>query len=174
MNTTVRKIVVSGMLSGIAIFLGATNLGMIPVPTPAGHATIMHLPVILGAILEGPVVATFIGLIFGIYSFVNATTPFFADPLVAILPRLLIGPLAYLSYRTFSSKKIAVPLAAAVGTVTNTVLVLGMVAIRGYLPAKAVVAVGFVHGIPEVIVAVLIVSAVVPAIVKATKRDLKV
>ena len=57
-----RKIVISGLLGAIAIILGATPLGFIPVPTPAGNATIMHIPAIIGAIVEGPLVGAFIGL----------------------------------------------------------------------------------------------------------------
>ncbi|HEX7586927.1 MAG TPA: ECF transporter S component, partial [Anaerolineae bacterium] len=50
---SVRSIVVAGVLGAIAILLGYTRLGFIPVPTPAGNATIMHIPAIIGGILEG-------------------------------------------------------------------------------------------------------------------------
>ena len=66
---TTRQLVISGLLGAIAIILGITRLGFIPVPTPAGHATIMHIPVILGGILEGPIVGALVGLIFGVYGF---------------------------------------------------------------------------------------------------------
>ncbi|MCK5768367.1 MAG: ECF transporter S component, partial [Candidatus Atribacteria bacterium] len=51
---TTRQMAISGMLGAIAILLGITRLGFIPVPTPAGNATIMHIPAILGGIIEGP------------------------------------------------------------------------------------------------------------------------
>ena len=54
-----RKMAVAGMLGAVAIVLSVTGLGMIPMPTLAGRATIMHVPVILAAILEGPVVGAF-------------------------------------------------------------------------------------------------------------------
>lgn len=98
MSLSVRKIVISGILGAIAILLGVTRLGFIPVPTPAGHATIMHIPVILGGILEGPVVGIITGAIFGLFSFLQPGAPFFADPLVSILPRLFIGVISYLVY----------------------------------------------------------------------------
>ncbi len=103
MNLSVRKIVISGILGAIAILLGVTRLGFIPVPTPAGHATIMHIPVILGGVLEGPVVGLITGAIFGLFSFLQPGAPFFADPLVSIFPRLFIGVVSYLVY--FLSKK---------------------------------------------------------------------
>lgn len=78
-----RTLTVSGLLGALSIMLGMTPLGFIPVPTAAGHATIMHIPVILGAVLEGPRVGALTGLIFGLHSFMRATSPLFADPLIA-------------------------------------------------------------------------------------------
>ena len=55
MGLSTRSIVMSAVLAAIAIFLGATRLGFIPVPTgTAVTATIMHIPAIIGGILEGP------------------------------------------------------------------------------------------------------------------------
>ncbi len=94
-----------GILGGISIVLGMTPpLGFIPVgPT---RATIMHIPVIIGgAIVEGPLVGGLIGLIFGLFSmFQAATNPtppvsfVFLNPVVSILPRVLIGVVTYYVY----------------------------------------------------------------------------
>ena len=47
----VRRMAIIGVLGAISIILGMTPLGFIPVgPT---RATIMHIPVIIGAIMEG-------------------------------------------------------------------------------------------------------------------------
>jgi len=160
-----RKITVAAALSAIAVVLGATQLGFIPVPTPAGHATIMHIPAILGGILEGPVVGVIVGGIFGIYSFLDASIPIFKDPLVAILPRLFIGLFAYYAYVLAKrwGESLAVIVAAIIGTLTNTVLVLGMIVLRGYLDAKTALAIGITHGLPEAVVAVIITLPVVLA-----------
>ncbi|WP_431732442.1 ECF transporter S component [Clostridium botulinum] len=48
-----RKIAVFAMFSAISVILGFTPLGIIPIPPVA--ATIIHVPVIITAILEGPV-----------------------------------------------------------------------------------------------------------------------
>lgn len=75
------------------------GIGFIALPfSPAGNATLMHIPVILAGILEGPVVGAFVGAIFGLFSFLNATLPFFKDPLIAFGPRVLIGVFAYYAY----------------------------------------------------------------------------
>ena len=164
-SLSARKITVAAALSAIAVVLGATQLGFIPVPTPAGHATIMHIPAILGGIMEGPVVGVVVGGIFGIYSFLDASTPIFKDPLVSILPRLFIGLFAYYAY--IGTKRLgeatAITIASVIGSLTNTVLVLGMIVLRGYLSAKVALAVGLTHGIPEAVVAAIITLPVVLA-----------
>ncbi len=45
---SVRRIVITAILSAISMLLGLTRLGYIPVPNLAGNATIMHVPVIIG------------------------------------------------------------------------------------------------------------------------------
>ena len=99
----VRKMAIVGVLGALSVILGLTPLGFIPVgPT---RATIMHIPVIIGAIMEGPVVGGLIGLIFGLSSmFQAATNPtpvsfVFLNPLVSILPRVLIGIVAHYIYK---------------------------------------------------------------------------
>lgn len=101
-SLNVRKMAIIGVLGAISIVLGMTPLGFIPVgPT---RATIMHIPVIIGAIMEGPLVGAFVGLIFGLFSIFQAITNptpvsfVFLNPLVSILPRVLIGITSYYSY----------------------------------------------------------------------------
>ena len=98
----VRSMAIIGILGAISIVLGLTPLGFIPVgPT---RATTMHIPVIIGAILEGPIVGAIVGLIFGIFSIFQAIanpTPIsvvFFNPIVSVLPRVLIGITSYYAY----------------------------------------------------------------------------
>ncbi len=186
-----RQLVVAGLLGGIAIVLGASGLGLIPVPTPAGRATIMHVPVILAGVLEGPLTGGMVGFIFGFYSFTTAAVPFLLDPVIAFVPRILIGVLAAWTYRFCqtatrglapgscpgSLTAASLPhgagsggrgraflvgvfpglAAAVVGTLTNTVGVLGLAVWRGYLPWEAAVGVAFTHGLPEVVLAAVLI-----------------
>ncbi len=162
---SVRKIVIAGVLGAIAILLGWTRLGFIPVPTAAGNATIMHVPAIIGGVMEGWIVGGIIGTIFGLFSFFQATVPLFKDPLVAILPRIFIGITTYFVYAGLKkiNEYLALIVAATVGTLTNTVLVLGMAVIRGYMAAGVAWTVAVTHGLPEVVVAVIITIAVIAA-----------
>ncbi|PTX64607.1 putative membrane protein [Melghirimyces profundicolus] len=160
---TVRKIVIAGVLGAISILLGVTRLGFIPVPTAAGNATIMHIPAVIGGILEGWGVGLVIGLIFGVSSFLNATVPLFKDPLVAIIPRLFIGVAAYFTYVGLKrfNQLLAVGLAGFIGSLTNTVLVLLVAVLRGYLSSGVALTIAVTNGIPEAVVSVIVTVAVV-------------
>jgi uncharacterized membrane protein len=162
-SLSVRQIVIAGILGGIAIFLGYTRLGFIPVPNISGNATIMHVPAILGGALEGPVVGTIVGGIFGIFSFIQAEVPFFRDPLVSILPRLFIGVVAWAIFaglRNFSLD-LASAVAGVLGSLTNTVGVLGMAVLLGYLPVAAVVPI-----LPQVIAEAILAAIVTVVVVR--------
>ncbi|MCC6455506.1 MAG: ECF transporter S component [Caldilineaceae bacterium] len=161
---SVRRIVITGILAAISILLGVTRIGFIPVPNLTGEATIMHVPVIIGAILEGPVVGTLIGAIFGIYSMLQGGGTMFADPLVSVVPRLFIGVAAYYSYVAVrrQSEYAAIIVSSIVATLTNTILVVGMLIARGYIPAAAIPTI-IPQALAEVVIATIITVAVVAA-----------
>ena len=170
MKMTTRQITTAGILSAITIFLGITHLGFIPFLGTS--ITIMHLSVIIGAVLAGPLVGTIIGALFGIFSLLQAYMApsgpgdlFFRDPLVSILPRLFIGVVAWAVYRAVKplNEIVAIALAAVAGTLTNTVLVLGMLVLRQYIPPTVAWVVALTNGPFELIAAVIITVAVVAA-----------
>ena len=158
-----RQVVVAGVVGGVALFLGATRLGLIPVPIPLiGNATIMHIPAIVGGVLEGPVVGLLAGLIFGIFSFLYAESPVFANPLVAILPRLLIGVVAwavFVGLRRFSVDLASVT-AGLLGSLANTVGVLSLAVLFGLLPLS-IVPVVLPQAIAEAVLAAVVTVIVV-------------
>jgi uncharacterized membrane protein len=166
-----RKIVVTGVLGAIAILLGLTHWGFIPW-FGGVSLTIMHVPVIIGAILEGPVVGAGIGLIFGLFSMLQAaiapsgpTDVWFTNPVLSVLPRLFIGPVAWLVYSAL--KRWPVPgilVSAIAGSLTNTVLVLGVIGLLGYLPWEILGGIAIVNGLPEIGISALIVLLVVAAL----------
>ena len=183
-----RQIAVIGMLSAITMVLGSTGLGFIPLPM--AKATIMHIPVIIGAIIEGPVVGATIGLIFGLFSiFQNITSPTllsfaFINPLVSVLPRILVGIMAYYSYRLFAKRNttLAVGFGAAIASLTNTFGVLTMIFVlyavqfasaRNIDPAttaKVIYGIALTNGVPEAIVAVLIVTPIAVAVKRVLNK----
>jgi uncharacterized membrane protein len=164
-----REIVISGIIGGVALFLGATRLGLIPVPIPfVGNATLLHIPAVLGGALEGPVVGLLAGAIFGAFSFLYAEVPLFRDPVIAFLPRLLIGVVAWVVFASLRRWNIDVASAAAglAGSLTNSVGVLGLGLIlpigpQAYLPVEAVVA-----SLPQVIIEAILAAIVTVVVVR--------
>ena len=128
-----RKIVVTAVLAAITIVLGLLPFGGY-IPFAGISITILTIPVIIGAILEGPVVGAGIGLIFGLTSLYQAATapkspldPLFVNPLLSVLPRMLIGPIAWLVWSGLKKWKLFGLIATGfLGSYTNTVGVLGM------------------------------------------------
>lgn len=182
-----RQIVMVGMLSAVSVVLGLTGLGYIPLILI--KATIMHIPVIIGAILEGPLVGAAIGLIFGLSSIMqnivspSILSPALMNPVVSVLPRILIGITSYYSYKLVTSKheSVKIGVGAAVGSLTNTIGVLGMIYVF-YAPIfaqsrhisigatlKVILGIALTNGLLEAVVAVIITMAVVLA-VKKIKR----
>lgn len=165
-----RKIAITGALSAIAIILGLTRWGILPWFTGTS-VTIMHIPAIIGAILEGPIVGVAIGLIFGLSSLLQAAIApngpgdvIFTNPLISVLPRLLFAPLAWLVWRALKRWSVVGLIATgAIGSLVHTALVLGMIGLLGLYPWPIIGATFVANGIPEMIVAAILVTAVTGA-----------
>ncbi|MCA1950444.1 MAG: ECF transporter S component [Treponema sp.] len=181
----VRKIAVAGVLSAIAIVLGVTRLGFIPWFSGAS-VTILQVPVIVGAVLEGPLVGFVIGLLFGLSSLLQAaiapTGPVdvaFTNPFISVVPRLLIGPVSWLLYRLIAGRfatssagldkpkihpvRYSASLIAAGlgGSLTNTILVLSALGIFGFFPWSLIFTVAIGNGPVEAAVSAVITLIVV-------------
>jgi uncharacterized membrane protein len=161
---TTRKIVVAGVLAAISVLLGFTGLGYIPVPNVTGSATIMGVPAYIGGVLEGWPVGLIVGAIFGLSSFVGATTPLFKDPIVAILPRLFVGVTPYLVYRGVRrfGEVVAFGIAGGVGSATNTVLVVAAIVLRHYATLAQMLTV-IPQAVGELVLSVILTTAVCAA-----------
>jgi uncharacterized membrane protein len=170
-STSLRKIVVTGALGALSIALFLTPFGYIP--WLAGVSlTVMHVPAIIGAVIEGPVVGVIVGGIFGASSLVTAATapkgpidPFFVNPLVSILPRLLVGLAAWLVFKAFRGK--LAPLAAAAaglgGSLANSVFVLGSLVLFGAIPPATAATVLVANSSIEAALAAVLTMGVVVA-----------
>jgi uncharacterized membrane protein len=165
-----RKLVITGVMGAITILLGVTHWGFIPW-FGGISLTIMHVPVIIAAMLEGPVVGLGVGLIFGIFSMIQAAVApsspadvWFTNPVLAVLPRLFIGPVAYYVWKLLERIPVVGLIVAGVaGSLTNTILVLGVIGLMGLLPWAVLGGIVITNGLLEAGVSAFIVLVVVAA-----------
>ena len=187
-----RTLVLLSVFAAIILALGlpGSPLRMIGFPTVGPiNATTLHIPVILGAVLEGPVFGGILGLIMGITSLLsallapNVSSPFFLRPEISILPRILIGLVTAGVFKLLAKKinrSWAAGIAAACGTLTNTILVVSLMTWRGAVGAvdgqvwetlKAVMGVIVsISGVCELLLAVIITVALEKALRPLMKR----
>lgn len=204
MNTIkkTRNLVMTSVIAAIIIIMAFVPfLGYIPLGFM--NATIIQIPVIIGAILLGPKEGTFLGLVFGMTSLWKNTlmpnpTSFVFSPFVSvggyngnvfsliicIVPRLLIGVVAYLVYRALCKRRdkiFAMVCAGVAGSLTNTLLVMNFIYLffgRSYAAAssevpfetfyaKVIVGIICVQGIPEAILSAFLTAVIVTAIRRA-------
>ncbi|HIT86876.1 MAG TPA: ECF transporter S component [Candidatus Coprocola pullicola] len=188
-KTSTRKLTVTGMMIAITMILAYTPLGIIPLQPVS--ATITHIPTIIIALLEGPIVGAIIGAAFGIVSLIKALTqpagildPYFINPLVSILPRVLIGIVAGYSYKGFlnviKNGTLCAVLASALGSLTNTLGAMGMIYVLylsdmtqklGTAAGPVIWGIITTYGIVEMLAAAVICTTVVLALKKAVYRS---
>lgn len=205
-----QELVLTSMFTAIIIAMAfVPYLGYIPLGFM--NATIIHIPVIVGAIVLGPVKGAFLGFVFGITSMINNTfnpnvtsfvfSPFysgavadgnFGSIIVCMVPRILIGVVAYYVYAGIMKllkgrKKGTVPALAAAGvagSMTNTILVMNLIYFlfgssyamaRGGMSLDAlygvILTVIGTQGVPEAIVAGVLVTAICKAMFKVMKTN---
>ena len=136
-----------------AVMVMVPFLGFIPIGPL--RATLLNVPVIIAAIVLGNKQGCLIGLVFGLSSLLMNTmqptvTSFVFSPfisgsvlsaVIAIVPRVMIGFVSGSVYQLIKNKQqtIAIAVAAFLGALTNTVLVLGGIwALFGTSYAKAI------------------------------------
>lgn len=124
------KITFTGIMIALMFVFSWTILGMVPIGTIAS-ATTVFIPVVIGIIvLDDFRYTCILSFAFGLVSLIRALVPqgaldpLFVNPLVSILPRLIMGILTHLFYRFIShhikNKTICGMLTGGIGAFTNT------------------------------------------------------
>jgi len=190
-NNRVQKAVTTGVLSAVVLVLMLLNLDFIILPGIS--LTTLHIPVIIGAILDGPLVGLLIGLLFGAASLVKslmmAASPmdiaFQLYPFIAIVPRLCIGPAAWLVYRLIAGRPVdawtpvavvremtAIVAGSLIGSLVNTALVLGGLVLfaENIAPAMSVRFGLALLALPNALIEAAAAGLVTLAVVSAWKR----
>lgn len=120
------------------------------------------------------------GLLTWVRAFVYPSSPLapliFTNPLISFVPRLLIGLVAgwvFIGLKKVVSPSLAACFAGLMGSVTNTVLVLGGIYLFATTSnlATALLAVVTTNGLVEMLVTALVVPAIALPVMHALKKD---
>lgn len=139
-SSKVREITLTAILAAIVLLMAFTPLGYLRIGPVS--ITFLVIPVVIGGMTLGPVRGGFLGAVFGATSFAQC---FMGDPFGAALvalsplatavacfvPRILIGVVAGILFpallKVSRSHVLAFVGTAVAGTLTNTILFVGMV-----------------------------------------------
>ena len=204
-NTQVKGMVQVALFAALIIIMAFTPfLGYIPLGFT--RATIIHIPVIIGAIVLGARKGAILGFVFGLTSLINNTmnptatsfvfSPFYSlgeihgglgSIIICFLPRILVGVIPYYVYQFMtkitkkwkSSMVFSLGVSGVIGSLTNTLLVMNLIFVffkDAYAMANDVASnavYGFIlsiigiNGVPEAIVAGVIVTFVGRVLLKS-------
>lgn len=151
-NTDTRWMVSVALMAAIVILLANTPLGMIQLPII--KATTVHIPVIIGAILLGPLAGAILGAVFGACSLISNTmaptllsfafSPFMSTTgligaakaiWISVGCRILIGVVSgwlWILFKKIKMNKkiyqvIALAITGFIGSMVNTITVMGSI-----------------------------------------------
>ena len=195
MNTQKNKtyrIAILGILSAfIIVQTFVPFLGNIPIPPL--NPTIIHITVIVAAFVLSTKDGMLVGLVWGLARMVKAyTLPaspldllLWTNPVIAVVPRVMVGLVAGLIFHAFlkrKQEKVGMVTAAVLGSLTNTVLVLGFIALfygNEYATAlnvdpsnllKVLAGIVATNGIGEAVAAGLIAPFIAKALMKVRRK----
>lgn len=194
-NNSIRTLTTLGILTAIILVMAFTPLGYIR--TLGLSVTLIHIPVIVGAIITGPAGGAVLGAVFGLTSFFQCfgmeafgTTLFSINPVgtfvMCMVPRILLGVLAALFYRLFDkrSDKTAGIWTGITATLSHTVMFMSLLSlffyntpfIQGFAETLGVsnvfafiVAFVGVQGLLEVALAAVVAGALIPVLKKVRR-----
>jgi uncharacterized membrane protein len=197
------RLTITGMLAALIIIMIYTPIGLLRLPGTSIEITLITIPVLIGLLAEGPLVGLILAFVFGagtmLKGLIAPATPFdplFINPLISVVPRLLIPIAAWGAFKLVRSllpkKKgmdsIAWSLSALVGSLTNTVFVLLALFLVYQVRITEIIAnigldqyadaagkflffgVALPNGIPEAIATMIIVPAVMVAVMAVKKK----
>jgi uncharacterized membrane protein len=155
----------------VLLVLGLSPLGFVKMQGLGGAITLLHIPVILAATLEGPFAAAVLGATFGLIA--GWKFPVHGMALgFHVIARVLAGLAAALTFQTLrqssrrdSSLTIASTGAAVAGTVANTLIMTLLVLLLTGAPPEELISIAILHGIVELVMAVVIVVPLTIALV---------
>lgn len=152
----------------INVLLAVSHLGYLRLSDAGAAITFMHIPAILAGMLCGPLPGALVGGVFGLSSYLEFPPH---DPLVTILPRVLIGVAAALAFQGMqrtadqgSRLSLGAVAGALAGSLTNTGLVSILALVKRLYPPEQLLGMAFLHGSIEAVLAVIVSVPIVVAL----------
>lgn len=183
-NKETHKMTILALFVAILIIQSfVPGLGYIPIGPL--HATIVQVTVIVGGIFFGIKMGLTLGAVWGILSLTraivtpNILTPVIINPLISVVPRILVGLIASYVFIQLNKKlplAISAAISGALGSILNTILFLGAIylfAADSYASALSIdvnalfstlLAIVATNGLPEAIVSGVLTPLIVSPI----------
>ena len=134
-RNNIKTLTITAIMLAITAVMSFTPLGTIHLPIVS--LTLAFLPAIITVVAVGFWPGVFVAFSAGVFSLARAfmvptiLAPFLQNPLASVFPRVMIAVVAFLVFKALSQTKLpktmSVAVAAAAGSVANTVGVLGMI-----------------------------------------------
>lgn len=144
---SVRNLVLNAVFVALVLLLGLTPIGIIPLG--AINVTILHIPVIIGALFLGWKSGLLLGFVFGTCSLMSAMGLTLTPPsglasalgaanfaylaLMCYIPRLAVPMAAFFLNRLLQrlrvQKQLSLGLSSMAGSLTNSILYLGLMSV---------------------------------------------
>lgn len=194
----IYRLTITAILIAIITVMAFTPVGYLKIGLLS--ITFLTVPIIIGAVSNGPVVGAILGLTFGLTSFAQCfgmdafgTTLMQISPvktaIMCIVPRILIGVVCGFVYKGLSKTKVPVPLqfgiSALSAPLTNTLLFMGLLVaffwktdyIQGVAKSmggnnimKFLIAMVGVNGIVELLVCTILGTLILIPLTKAVSK----
>lgn len=184
-SSTIAKVSIFFATMLVIHFISTLVFNIWPVPI---KPTLVHIPVIIASIIYGPQIGSILGLLMGIISVITNTvillpTSYLFSPfvdhgniyslIIAIVPRVLIGVVPYFVYKILSNR-VGLVLSGLLGSLTNTVFVLGGIfiffsSVFGGNIKALLAGVVSTNAIAEMVISAIVVTAIIPSLSKLKK-----
>lgn len=184
-SSTIAKVSIFFAIMLVIHFISTLVFNIWPIPI---KPTLVHIPVIIASIIYGPQIGSILGLLMGIISVITNTvillpTSYLFSPfvdhgniyslIIAIVPRVLIGVVPYFVYKILSNR-VGLVLSGLLGSLTNTVFVLGGIfiffsSVFGGNIKALLAGVVSTNAIAEMVISAIVVTAIIPSLSKLKK-----
>jgi uncharacterized membrane protein len=130
----IRDMVFASIMMALIVFLSVTMLGYIFYAQGTAPITIIHIPVVVGAIVLGKRYGALLGATFGLFSMIMAfiyptiiNAPF-TNPILSVLPRAIFGFIIYPIYllidKYIKNRTASTALSIAISTLIHSIIVI--------------------------------------------------